>query len=349
MTPTTSRTWIAKGGLMVRRGQQSRPVDATFTLGTTEPTIYNAGVTGTPRSNYNGTLTGGTQASPTKISNVNLNRLVTLNGGYFEFFNVLFAGGPGTFNTGQVDCRPSAHQGALFNRCTFEPATRSYYLNNLIGHHMDAYRCVFKRGVDTIGSYNEYASRTDNKIRGCLGLSQTRYDVDADHSDGTHNDFVQHQSGLGLDVIGNSVQGYTIYDDGSTPPDPYNRTAQFVLTQQNVAVGGTYYLGEVTVSSNWIRGFQQGIVIKTRTSGGQAYDVTAVNNRWANADQRDFGGTYHFYNMRADGATTFNGISYPTTGATADTNGNAYADTAEVGATYRGQAVLVRRDAGLGV
>jgi len=331
-----------------------------FIYGVTEPSTENAGVLlGVDRDLYAGPsqIVGwATQAEAfaNMVMNKNVTSLITVKSGYVYFYNCFFSGGPGTFDTGQVDCRAGAVARVTFLRCTFNPTAPSYFLDAVIGHHMTLDRCHISHAVDGVGSYNQYGTRTDNIVMGCYFEHSVRYEVDLSHTDGTHNDAVQHQGGLGLTVLGNSFHGYAFHEDGSVPDDPWWRTAQCVLTQENVAINGVYYCGDINVQNNWIYGFMHPLVFKTRSSGGEtAYDTIAKNNRWMNNDQRIYGiTTPRPYNIRLDMATTINGISYPLSdvapGGTLDTNGNGYADVADVDPVLRGQPVYVRRDNFLG-
>ena len=322
-----------------------------FVVGTTRPTLDLCGVlAGISRTTYTGptSITGwSTQADAlaNAIVSKNITNLISIASGYVYFLNCKFTGAGGTSDTAQVDCRATNVARVTFERCSFDPVTPNYWLNNLIGHHMTALRCHFRRGVDSIGSYNTHGSHTDNIVQGNYFENTCRFDVDQTHTDGTHNDTIQHQGGIGLLVEGNLFIGHNLYGDGSVPAAPYNRTSQCVLTQENVAIAGAYYCSDITIRNNWVGdGYQQVFVIKTRATSGSPYDATVENNTWITSGQRDWGGSLHFYNVRLGSETTINGISYPFTGGTADTHGNVYSSDAEVAAAYRGLPILVRRD-----
>lgn len=347
--------WEAYGRPAIYNGPPA-PLDA-FTVGVTEPTTSNVGtgLAGAPaRTNLDtlGSFAGyatEAEADANPIKNVNLACWPIPTGGYVTFENALFVGGatPPTTSTGLLNCNSTNVQRVKANFCTFDPAVRSYWLDGMQGHHMTAYRSVFRHVVDGMGSFNTHGPRTDNKMIACLVENLSRFDVDASHTDGTHNDAIQHQGGIGLLVQGNAFHGYTAYLDDSQPADPWGRTAQCVLIQENVAIGGVYSAGEFSVLDNWVYGFMHVFVFKTRASGGTPFDVTLLDNRLMNDDQRQYSGsgTPPTYVVRLGSETSINGIQYATTGATRDTFGSHYdTGTGVVDASLRGRAVDVRRD-----
>lgn len=347
----TIEIWDSTTIALQRRGRSDilhEVVNDGFVLGTTIPTVALAGVmTGTARTAYTGATTiigSADPQNPLLIYSKNISQLITISSGHVRFLNCMFTGGPGTFDTGQVNCRAAGVQRVTMERCSFNPAAPSYFLNAVIGHHMTLLRCHLQRVVDGVGSYNQYGPRTDNYVLGNLFEDCVRYDVDEAHVDGTHNDSVQHQGGEGLWVQGNMFNGYNFYENGDTPADIFIRTPQCVLVQENVSVGGIYYCNDIHITENWIKGYMTPFSIKTRSSNGTPYDAEVTNNTWLNSDQRDYGGTYHYYNIRLGTETTINGISYPTTGATADTYSNMYSTDAAVDSALRGVAVQIRRD-----
>ena len=359
-------TYVKRGSLWYQKGYPAfvpSGVDDGFMVGVTEATEANTGVLAdVTRELYVGpSLIDGTSDPdfPLLIVSKDINKLLTVRSGYVKFLNCLFTGGPGTFDTGQVDCRAAGVLRVTFERCDFIPAATSYYLNAVIGHHMTVYRCYAERIVDFVGSYNTHAARTDNFVWGNYVKNFVRYDVDHAHTDGTHNDFVQHQGGIGLSIKGNTALGYNRYPDGTVPTDLFRLSSQFAVIQENVAIGGVYYCGEVEVSANRISGFMHVVSIKTRNpdaDGGRAgtpYDATAVDNLLLNDDQRYYGSTAweggigRPYIFRTGTETTINGVTtVPTDGQPYDLGGNnRYANTLAVTrASLRGELVSIRRD-----
>ena len=352
------RLW--DGAALVGAGGSPVAPDPEFTVGATFPDASNVGLLPTARTAWTGLLsiTGSSDIqNPLIIANRTFNGLVTIVSGAVSFLNCEFKGGPGTFNTGLVDCRAAGVLRVTAERCDFDPgASASYWLNAMIGHHITMRRCRVRRVVDMVGGYNTHTTRVDNVIEGNWLEWLVRYDVDADHTDGTHNDGYQGQSGLGHRIVGNRFDGRTFYADGSSvPAEPYLRAGQGVIIQQNVQIGGVYVpVGEVEVHQNWLTGWQTPIVLKTRTSGGTAWDAHATGNRLLDDDQRYYGTTLYGglpgrpYIIRLGSQTTLNGASYPTDGSLnyAPGDDNAYAEAPEViRAPLRGQPVPIRRDA----
>ena len=373
---TLGDTRRAQSGLWVRRGRtQILPpgIDDGFILGTTFPDATNTGTyAGIDRIAYSGptSIVGSTDPdNPTLVDNANVTSLITITSGYVHFFNCALSGGPGTFNTGLVDCRASGVLGVTFERCDFDPGVNaSYWLNAVIGHHMTLIRCRARRVVDFVGSYNTHSATTNNVIEGNWVEWLVRYAVDADHSDGTHNDGIQHQGGNGVRIVGNRLDGYTFLADGVTvPPSPYLRGGQGIIIQQNVAIGGVYNSDDVEIVDNWFSGWQHPIMVKTRNPDaepgtgpvnnplriGTPWDAIITGNRWLNDDQRYYGTSVYGgvvgtpYIIRVGNQTTVNGVSYPTDGSLNYdlTANNRYLDVPEVvRVPLRGQNVPIRRD-----
>lgn len=387
---TLGATYHLREGLWRRRGRP--PIvpsgyDDGFVVGLTKPTTSNTGcLAGVTRLPYDGpqiidaaVLPGtldpsqpNSQTNPYVVSSRNVDKLITVKSGWVVWFNCAFSGGPGTFNTGLVDTRPSGVLGVTFERCDFDPgaAKASFWLDAVIGHHITMRRCRARRVVDLVGSYNTYATRTDNVIEANLLEWLVRYDDDSpNHTDGTHNDGIQHQGGIGLRVVGNVLNGYSFYADGTTvPPGNYRLGAQGVLVQQNVAIGGLYYADEIEISDNWFAGWQHPISLKTRNPDpvdapkgaannprrfGTPFDSTVVDNVWENDDQRYYGttawegGVGRPYIIRTGTETVINGdTSIPTDGQPYPAGGNnRYSPTAVLTReSLRGDLVTIRRD-----
>lgn len=342
--------WYRTDTLLRRRDRSDIIIGSGdgFILGTTIPTSDLCGVlTGVARTTYTGgtSITGSTDsANPTLIESKNIDSLITITSGYVHFLNCYVTASGGTFDTAQVDCRAAGVLRVTFERCTFNPTTPNYWLDNIIGHHMTALRCRFLRGVDAMGSYNTYARRTDNYMLGCLVENTCRFDVDETHSDGTHNDRIQHQGGEGLWVQGNALHGVNLYSNGSSPTGQW-AFGNGVLTQENVAIGGVYYLGDIHVTDNWFWGCSQVIRPAARTSSPTTYDAEVKNNTQMDMPY-DWGYSLHYYTLRPTSNVTVNGISYPTTGSTDDTNNNKFDTGVDVDSAYRGTAFKVRCDLG---
>lgn len=375
----TGDTRVARSG-MWRRHLRPAIIPATyadgFVIGSTMPTSTNTGVfADLPRLPYTGAtvIDGSADANaPLLIESRDITDLLTIRSGYVKFFNCYFDSGPGTTDTGQVDCRGANVLGVQFERCTFYPSQgkRSFYLNALIGHHMTVRRCFAAGVVDFVGSYNTWATETNNVIEGNYLDWLVRYEVDHAHSDGTHNDGIQHQGGSGLTIRGNFLYGRMFYEDGVTiPSSSYGPLpAQGILVQQNVGFtngawvqggGGTHPAINPVIENNWLRGWMHPIVIKTRSGGNHtAYSATCANNVLMDSNQRYYGTQMHYsvvgrpYLIRTDLGVTLNGKltdpytdGYPATGEPfPDLDDNVYANVTDVDSSMRGQPMTVRRD-----
>lgn len=374
MSVDVGLTWTLQGGFWRRAARPAiiaGDMHDDFQLGVTEPTAANTGVyPDVIRLAYDGpaaiegyaTLA---EAAKNPIASRNIDRLLTINSGYVCFVNCKFTSGGATFDTGQVDCRKAAVLGVSFDRCTFDPAKPSPYLNALIGHHMNVNRCHARRVVDFIGVYNTTAPRVDTFITGNYLESLVYYydpTVGVVHpSDNrTHNDGIQKQGGIGFTCRGNALHGYVFLPDGSVPNEDPTRAAyahlasQGVIIQENVAIGGVYYGGEDDVSENFIYGFMHPFSFKTRSTGGAPFGVKHEKNLLMNDDQRYYGSTELVpgypgrpYIVRTGSQTWTNdqtdvpmdGQPYPASG-----ENRYHTSTAVERAALRGQLVTVRRD-----
>ena len=387
MSTVTSGIWRREGGIWKRPGRPSvvpSGYDDGFLLRTTMPVATNSGViAGVPRLPYTGPtiIDGSTDPlNPLRIENRDISQLLTIRSGYVDFFNCYLTGGPGSGNTGLVDCRPDRrfmvgevqHHGHVnFDFCTFDPAVRSYWLNAVIGHHFTARRCLGRGLVDFFGVYNTWYPEAMVTLEGNFLDWLVRYDVDADHTDGTHNDGVQCQGGFGIWIIGNNFNGYTRYADGtSIPASPWHRSAQGILVQQNVGFdtnglwvpggGGTHAAINPVIEDNWLNGWMHPMSIKTRAGGNHTnYNAVVRRNKLTNSDQRRYGSTIYYdgiagrpYIIRTDLGVTINGLGtaaypsgYPADGEPyRDVHDNIYADVPDVHALLRGTKLPIRRD-----
>lgn len=350
--------WYTTSTALKRRGRSDVIIGGSdgFVLGVTIPSAAWCGVyPGISRTAYTGptTFVGTADVNnPLLIESKDISSLLTWGGGYVKFLNCNFtSGGDATFSVGQVTCRGNYLERVTFERCTFRPDVPNYFVDGLIGHHYTAYRCDVSRTVDGFGVYNQYNRRADVYIQGNYVHEQCRFEYDGypatGHSDGSHNDGIQLQGGEGLWVVGNAFHGYQFHADGSTPAFPWNYTAQGVLTQENVAVGGVYYAGDFHVTNNWFWGFQQVIRPATRSSSMTVYDIEIVNNTQMDMPRNWGGSIYPYYLIRPTANVTVNGIAYSTstTVPTVDTNNNNFDTGTSVDAAFRGAAYKIWCDA----
>lgn len=112
-----------------------------------------------------------------------------------------------------------------FVDCSFIPRTPADGRDGIKGWGYTLSRCYFGGGlIDCAGSFIDpsYGSHVNNKILGCLMEGTGYIYPDRDHSDGSHNDLIQHQGGDGLHVIGNNLNhNKAIYVPGSQPYPAY--------------------------------------------------------------------------------------------------------------------------------
>lgn len=184
------------------------------------------------------------------------------------FTDCFFAGAnPTTSEGGTVDLRAGdGSSGKLwtFTNCTFQPDSPNAWTDNIIGHHFKLIRCLLRDGNDGVGGYNTNGPDLMVYLWGCYIDRVGWYypDPTGVHSDGTHSDVIQIQSGNILEVIGCSLHGYIVDRTGNAAtnnpsgsnsgPFPYLQAGQILQVQKASTI--TWAPSQVKVQNNWAYG-----------------------------------------------------------------------------------------------
>lgn len=387
-------TYLTDESLWVRKGRA--PIfppgyDDGFVIGTTIPTTSNTGAlaeTAGTRTVYTGSYdfhASADPANPTVLEHVIFTRPLRIRSGYCRIFDFEATNtdlvAP-TTETALIYTMDSGVKEVILERGTFDPgeAGAHHNLNAVTGHHTTVRRCLARRVVDFVGSFNNSAPVVNNVIEGNLlewlvyFYSPTLGVVHpSDYR--THNDGIQHQGGSGLIVRGNKLHGIVRYKDGVTIPtdqggQPWEGLAhQGVLCQQNVQKATAI---NPVVENNWLYGFQHAFVFKTDADGsgnldGTPYDTVFTGNLVDDV-RRYYGTSSDYYGVaggrpyvvRLDRVTTINGTeydyplpAYPEGSGSSKQSSteyqasgdNRYFNNTSVGASARrGQLITVRRD-----
>ena len=158
----------------------------------------------------------------------------------FRAFNCRFRGGTTwpSGQTGVVDCRSANVLTRTttanpwlgvpyFEDCTVNATRPSYYRDGFMGH-LHAKRCDISNTTDGIGSYNTDTSSTTKGAR-MIAEANWIHDLvywhpEPAHSDGTHNDCIQIQSGGFIHVFGNYLHAVSHKGDDRAYADPDGST-----------------------------------------------------------------------------------------------------------------------------
>lgn len=311
----------------------------SFIVSEVQPTLFNSGLkAGTILSSYNGPTTITTNSAV--IENKIFNSVITIAAKNVVIRNCKqIASYTGLGNGGLFTMTAEVCENILFENVSICPTTPGDRYNSLYGHDFTARNCHLKWGVDGVGVANKYGPRVNVNLLNNYFDEQAWFSDDRGaHTDGTHNDHIQHHSGQGLWVVGNYFCGTRKAFLG-TAPTP--QTSQIMLSQTEAY----YDTGDVHFNYNFIAGGSEGVKVKSKSSNGQprTVDFEAWGNRWVDDNQR-YTVARNFF---IDPGVRFNGFSYPgMPGAGAAdvkpaNGGNTYAHTALVAEEKRGRPVNV--------
>lgn len=287
---TEATLWVIKGGNLTKLGRPDTPPGGgggtppsdrdSLVYGTYQPAQNTScGVLpGTARTDWNSpgatfvTISAPDPAGPFVNKNFYGDIKYTGNQDVY-FYNCLFVGGsthPAN-PSGCFDAR-SARQGkCFFYDCSFIVSTESYNRDCIVGHKYEAYRCYCTKGTDGFGIFVEPAKyspaiqQADVKIMGCMVENLAYFYPDAVHSDGTHNDCIQHQGGENVHVKGNYLYATAHYGPGSgthptkpwlfSQPAPNWAPGSVVIVQEQSITGTISNSGTgVIYENNYLRG-----------------------------------------------------------------------------------------------
>jgi hypothetical protein len=181
-----------------------------------------------------------------------------------------------TSDDGVMNCASSSRTGSAAKvtlvDCEIAPRRPSIGRDGIRGRAFDAYRCDIHNVVDGVGIFATTQQGTVNADVNVKGnwihnLAYTYPDtLTPSHTDGTHNDCIQHQGGRNVRIRGNSLEATTTSADvtpgsGTNPQNPWligqgmatgsaliiqNNTGQGVdnttIAEQNYFYGGKAHL-----------------------------------------------------------------------------------------------------------
>jgi hypothetical protein len=233
--------------------------------------------------------------------------------------------GPGTTNTGLIDCNHTNVRNAVIEDCLLKPDYPSVWLTGVIGKEYKARRCNVYNVVDGFGAYNvtNRSAPTNVAIIANYIHDLSYFSRDPNHGNGpTHNDGIQIQGGANVRIEGNNIQTFMSQTAG-TQNYPYRNCGQGILAQWNLApITGS------AIVNNWIGGGDAGMYF---VSASAMRFGTVSGNRFERT-QHDFGGGSS-YQIRSKRSVTFNN----------SLSSNCCADTGT--AFYSGKRGGIRYDA----
>lgn len=317
---------------------------SSFTLGETKPTAANTGPSAavgalTP---ITGDLTITTAG--TVVQNSDVAGFIKVRAANVTIRDCIVRGsGPGTTNTGLIDCNHAAAAGVLVENCLLVPNEPSYWLNAIIGHDYTIRRCEAYNVVDFCGVYNSTnpAAAVNVVIEGNYFHDLAYISPDPNHSDNrTHNDGVQIQGNTNTSIVGNVILGNTSTTAGNGYPgatlaapaaNPYypSVTGQAIGITPNVS-----QVGQVTIDRNWLDYGAQSITIIPGSKGVDGSTITITNNRFGrNQPSLTKSGVSTRRPILIDPTVPVAGM--PATTGTAPALGNIFEDTGTAVTIYR--------------
>ena len=300
----------------------STPTSARVALpGEVRPSGVSTGVpVGTVLRAYHGDLVITTPG--TVIDSLDVFGFVTIKAANVTIKNSRVRGsGPGSTNTGLINCTSAAVVNAVIQDVTLVPDYPSVWLDGVIGHDFTATRVNTSGVVDGFGVYNTGGPAANVTIASSWVHDLSYFSPDPNHPDNqTHNDAIQIQGGSNIQVVGNELDAYLSTSVG-TQNYPYPQAGFGVIVTPNVSpVTGS------RIDHNWITGSYIPIKLTTGTWGATTFGEVN-DNRFAH-DMRNvpMGGVNQWFTI----------LMTPDT--TATTTGDVYDDT--------GTPVTVRHDSG---
>ena len=314
--PTPSTT-TASTPASAGRGTPS----AAASPGEVRPSGGSTGVpVGTVLRAYHGDLVITTPG--TVIDSLDIFGFVTIKAADVTIRNSRVRGsGPGSTNTGLINCTSAAVKNAVIEDVTLAPDYPSVWLDGVLGHDFTAVRVNAYDVVDGFGVFNTTGPAANVTIASSYVHDLSYFSSDPNHSDNrTHNDAIQIQGGSNIQVVGNYLEAYLSTSVG---------TQDYLYPQAGFGVIVTPNVGPVTgarIDKNWITGSYIPIKLTTGTWGATTFGEVN-DNRFAH-DMR---------NVPMNGVNQWFTILM-TPDMTATTTGNVYDDT--------NTPVTVRHDSG---
>lgn len=272
--------------------------------------ITNVGRQGHPLVAHAGSYTiagSDNPLRPTVFIGVDFDKIVTVQSGYVDFDLCRFRGTNATTDTGLIDTRAAGVKRVRVRRSEFDPgqAGAHWWINGVIGHHIEVEQSIFRRVVDAGNFYNNHSDELaviarDNVVEWLFHAYNPTKGIVHPSDVETHNDTWHIQGSRGFLIENNVSTGLVFQADGKTLPATPARQGQpwqglagnFVMAQHNVRP-----VGDGIVINNRFGGHQNGIVARTRdydkgaptpwTLEAWGNVVTDLAHRWYSTTSRD--------------------------------------------------------------
>lgn len=208
--------------------------------------------------------------------------------------------GPGTSNTGLIDCNHPAAANVLIEDCLLVPDYPSVWVDAVIGKEYTARRNNVYNTVDGFGVYNaqDWAGVCNVTIENNFIHDLTYFSSDPNHGNGpTHNDGIQVQGGSNVNIIGNTILMFYSRKKGTL--DYSSRAGG-----NGILIGAN--LAPVTRSQivgNWLNGGIDGMYILRGKSSAMSFGTVRDNK--LGHDQFGFSNGASTYQIRVQNGVTF--------------------------------------------
>ena len=300
-----------------------------------------AGYLADPRiqmSTYNGNIS---MSAGQVLENTIVNGVVTVNVADCIIRNCIIQGSPtdpgGTSGNAMIRAHGAGCENLLIHDTTLAPTHSNYGWDGIQGHDFTARRVHIKHTTDGIGIFNTSApaAAANVAITGCVIENLAKFFPDGGaHSDGTHNDCIQIQSGNGgITIRGNVLSCHLAADRGNTSGtntvvgggqySPVNHQGNAVLQVNNNLSGGV--TAGIVLDKNWLYGGNIAVNITDAAIAAGTDIGSFTDNRF------DHG---QYYDVAQQGSNTTQTLRI-NGNLTALISGNTYEDNSA--------AVLVRR------
>lgn len=258
-----------------------------LTLGAYKPDATTTGVL--PNTTLTVTTTH-TPVSNTTYRNLDIRNTVSLlNKNNITYNNCIFRGPTDAATSSQALVRAwvTHGEGHTFTDCTFNPQTPNQYLDAIKGHGFTLRRCDISNTVDGIGVFNTGSPEAPCNVTVEQSfIHDNAYypnPPDTSHTDGSHCDGLQWQSGPGLIFRGNNVIGRvgTQYQPGQFGTEHTNAC---LMLKPDV---GT--IGAATITLNWFTASNIAVNINDDAPDRYITDIGKISNNRFDHTQRGQG------------------------------------------------------------
>lgn len=238
----------------------------SLVLGVDEPTPFNTGAL-QPAAQLTDVTSNQTYTTNNQtITGKNFLGTVFVNASNVRFENCIFRGANSTpgDSSAPANCQQTNCVNAYFQDCEFYPQFQHWnWDSGVYGHDFTLDRCWIHHTTDGINVFNISAAQPYNTnvvIKQSL-ISDLVYWTAATggvvHSDfATHNDGIQHQGGLGTQILGNAIHGvyarqWGHWVEGSVAVPPGGETEPYTgVALTSLPAGQPWYGGPFQASTS---------------------------------------------------------------------------------------------------